>query len=285
MKGSSTVVELIAIAAAVKELEEETYGRRKSMVRALDKAIEMITKIDSMKLAYQEVSKNKWARVPEAKLNSSGYSSFVPNVIGTSDIFHRKCYMIDPANPFNDLLGEQKQYVLDKLKTYAGVTKERLMKLTRGDYTKIDPASRMVEVDLLKLFEPQPSNLKTLYPDDIPIYPGGSLQVSSWWPCSNLHCDKKVRNEEVMKRRGVRLVIETVTWNILATAKTILHMEGEQLNHSKSQAVSTGVERLIELNFGVTLCQAARDHEEMDVTVVVPYGNGYGAKLSMRFKE
>lgn len=274
LRGKGIIMELLGIAAA--EQEESTFNSR-SVVRTLRSVLEMVEKIDSTKLAFKQIPETKkWFRMPDSELNLRNSHYLVPKIVGTSHILSSEFFIIEPANPFNNLMKDQDEKVIAKLKEYAGVTKRRLSFLMTGHYNSLNRSTNEVTVDIQKLFEPQPACLKNQFSSELPV----NLFISYSYPYSSEYCHMEVRNEEPMKRREVELAVEVIKWRLLSTVTATKIKESVTPVDIRNILVP-----MVETTLKAQLVSSAMDnHGDYDISISVPYksnGETFAVKFSM----
>ncbi|KAG4067990.1 hypothetical protein HA402_010676 [Bradysia odoriphaga] len=275
--GKGIIMELLGIAAA--GLEENTFNSGSlSVVRTLRRVLVMVEKIDSIKLAFEQIPETKkWIRIPESKLKIQNSHQLIPRIVGTKNILSSGFFIIEPANPFNNLMGGQDETVIQKLKEYAGVTKERLSLLMNGQYTNLNGVPNQVIVDVInKVFEPQPVCLKNQFSLEFPV----DFIISYSYPYSSEYCDMEVRNEEPIKRKEVELAVESIKWRLLSVV-TVVKTNDDVTPTDIKNAIDPMVKSTLDVQLTAS---TMNNHEEHDISLSVPYksnGKTYAVKFSM----
>ncbi|CAL8144615.1 unnamed protein product [Orchesella dallaii] len=265
--GGSAMIELISVAAA----EEEG----KSMLRAFDKVLEMISRLDSLKLAFRSLSadNDKWERVPVNELHQGNSRQIVPCLVGNPLKLQQNYFIIEPANPFQDFLEERTITVINNFKKFAS--------LTRTDLGQLVSSNRVGEDFILALFQPRPLVIVHVHTLCLPNY----FNVKYASPCSSLLCGMKVRNEAVMKDDRKKATIDVLKARLLSVVNAVATTNPDTVT---TNSVCDAVRDATKTSLQVDLGPAAVDREnEMDVTLTIPYrikGQGYAVRYSMSWK-
>lgn len=279
--GGSTLMEFIGCAAA----EEENKSSEVSMFRALQRVLQMVSRIDSLELAFRQISPDKWGRISPSEINAK----LVPKVIGTTDILMRKCFIVDPANPYYDQLGNKDHSLFPMLKNFAVqfMNKLQMTTILALNFN----VSGQFYID--KLFETKLTDLTK-------EFPSGATQdflCGYAYPYSSRFPDMKVRNENVYKRIEVQCFVEAMKWNLVVAVNAAINGNSENVGTAKTTSdvgtakstsdVVPAVNNVIKtcLNTGIATA-SNHDHENYDVTLTIPYriGNdGYAVKCSLRW--
>ncbi|CAL8144606.1 unnamed protein product [Orchesella dallaii] len=265
VSGGSVMMELISVAAAEAERKLESL----SMLRAFTKVLDMISQLDSLKLAFRQVADRKWERVPANELQANNYKQFVPCIVGNKEKLLQNSFIIDPANSFQDFI-EQKPTIVSNLKRFASETRNLLSELV-----KRNEADNFMQI----LFQPHPSILVRVATLVLPsnICFGTSYTCST----STLVCDMKVRNETVTKDKRKKDTIKVFQQRLFSTVNAVVTANPRYVT---TQNVKEAVERLVKRSMQVNLKPCPELHDEMDVTLTIPYRiytEGYAVRYSM----
>jgi len=261
--GGSSMMELVSVSAA----EEEKKSNSSSMFRAFAKALKILSELDRLKLAFRPVADGKWERVPVDELQQ-GY--LIPKVVGKKEILQQNCFIIEPANAYEDFLADLKPNVINQIKTFANATRKVLNQL-------VDLNEGGDEVVRL-LFQPHPSvlvNVPSLAsPDDLCIC------ISSVSPYESIVCDMKVRKEAIMQDDRKKAVIEVLKARLLCSVNGAVITNPDKIT---PKDVQKAVEGVAKTSLQVNL-DAVADHDKMDVTLLIPYrinDKGHAVRFSM----
>ncbi|CAL8144657.1 unnamed protein product [Orchesella dallaii] len=265
-RGGSAIMELLAVAAITKErLCEE-----KSISRAIRRVLDMVRNLDSLKLAFYRVNNDddedeKWERVQPKHLNYYYSTILVPTVVGKVDILLRESFIIDPANPLQDFLEGKSESVIETLKEYATTTRSYLDMISSGSekYSLVN--------FIYDFFYPMPEDLtedcSLLLPDDF---------LLSYKPCSSVYNKLKIWNHnDIMDNKDALRAVKVLKKNLITVVHSIVKENPARISMDH---VKVAVEKLIEDNLQVNLCNAPRRYnrnrqneiEWYDVMVRVP---------------
>ncbi|CAL8144603.1 unnamed protein product [Orchesella dallaii] len=266
--GGSTMMELISVAVVEKEKDRSSL----SMLRAFAEVLDTIAKLDSLKLAFHEVDEDKWERVPVEQLHVRNLS-LVPTIVGNEDILKRKYFMVEPANPFQDILEDKTVTVMKNLKNFASETRNLLSQLV--NYRKL--GNEFIQM----LFRPRPACLvnqpSLTVPNDLCItYNDPSYE--------SVFCDMKVRKECVMKDNGIKWAIDVLKTRLLTSVNSVVKANQE---NATLEDVTNAISDLVSTSLKKTLVPGVAKHDMMDVTLSIPYhikDKGYAVHMSMSWK-
>ncbi|ODM95122.1 2'-5'-oligoadenylate synthase 3, partial [Orchesella cincta] len=210
--GGSTLIELICVAIAEKENNRDSS----SMLRAFAEVLDTIAKLDSLKLAFHQVEEKdvdederKWETVPTAQLHLQNLS-LIPEIIGDEKILRRKYFMVEPANPFQDILEDKTPTVIQNFKIFASQTRQLLGELMKCNLSE----NEFIQM----LFQPRPPILVKLPTLLLP----NDLCIGCAYPCSFIVCGMQVRKEEVMKDDKKKYAIEVLKIRLLTVVNLSL---------------------------------------------------------------
>ncbi|CAL8140385.1 unnamed protein product [Orchesella dallaii] len=276
-KGGCAMIEVICAAVAADENEGQGQHRNFCMFRAFTKVIEKLSKVDTLKIAFAEketetAGGKRWRRLPESDLCERNRFVIIPNIVGTLKILGRKGFIIDPSNPFQDLLEGKSSTVIEKLKRFVSTTRKRLEHLVN---TNADEQEFM-----LKLFEPQPLDITKMHLLHLPY----DFYISYGDPCYSSFCDMKVRNrngnEKILKDPKVQNAVKLLKMNLVGVINSAVNGDGGRANTTN---VYEAVRSFIGRSLQQQLVNAHRDrHDEMDITLTIPY-QSEGEKYAVRF--
>ncbi|ODM95127.1 hypothetical protein Ocin01_11554 [Orchesella cincta] len=277
-RGGSAMMELIAVAAAEKELTKK-YA---SEFQALRGVMVMLGNLDTLKLAFSRVDDEddehrEWERVKPSELHRHNTKWLIPDVVGNRGILNRPCFIIDPANPFQDYLEDKSDEVIGKLKNFACTTRDRLDRLLKESKNNGEDDEFM-----RKLFRPIPKDLtkendKSLsLPDDI--------LLTCDERCNSIYNKVKIWNANIMEDLKVRQAVKVLKKNLITVVHSTVKGNPDDVTVDD---VTDAVEELIENNLQTDLEDANQWEEhsdQFDVMIKIPYvirGKGYAVCLSM----
>ncbi|CAL8144828.1 unnamed protein product [Orchesella dallaii] len=271
--GGSAMMEMISISAA----EDEGNYDSLSMLRAFAKGLDIIAKLDSLKLAFRCVAVTekifRWEKIPSKELHE-GNQDLIPKVIGNENILKRKYFMVDPANPFQDFLEGKAESLIDKLKMFASETRDELRKVVYGN---------VVGKEFIQsLLKPRPTSLVEEAEGTLSL-PSDFCVGVGYTSYSSLVCDMKVRNNSVMQEIPKKNSINTFKQRLLAIVNATVNANQETVT---SDDVRNAVQSMIKTSLKVGLDQSPYNHDEMDVTLTIPYrinATDYEIRFSMRW--
>ncbi|CAL8140381.1 unnamed protein product [Orchesella dallaii] len=268
-KGGCAMIEVICAAVAADESEGQL--RNFCMFQAFTKVIEKLSKVDTLKIAFvwnETIGEKLWRRLLDSELCDRNGFSIIPKSVGTWEILERKGFIIDPSNPFQDLLEGKSSTVIEKLKRFALTTRQRLDHLVgRNAYD---------QEFMLRLFEPQPLNITKESLLQLPY----DFYISCVYPCPSSFCDMKVRNRNGNEKRKVQNAIKLLKMNLLGVINAAVNGDGGRANTTN---VYKAVRSFIGRSLQQKLVNVPRDrHDEMDITLTIPY-QSEGEKYAVRF--
>jgi len=262
--GGSSMMELVSVAAA----EEEEKSNSSSMFRAFAKALKILSELDSLKLAFRPVADGKWERVPVDELQQ-GYLTpkIVPSVVGKKEILQQNCFIIEPANPYEDFLADLKPTVINQIKTFANATRKVLNQL-------VDLNEGGDEV-VRQLFQPHPLVLV-----NVPmLFPPSRFCIDWVSPYDPIVCNMEVRKEAIMQDDRIKVFIELFKVRLLCIVNATVITNPDKVTPKDVHEAVKGVTKTsLQVNLGPDR------HENMDVTLTVPYqinGKGHAVRFSM----
>ncbi|CAL8144633.1 unnamed protein product [Orchesella dallaii] len=277
--GGSAMMELISVAA----VGQKNWGkgpRPLTMLKAFHKALDIIANLDSLRLAFSLKGGSKWKRLSDAELHlqNTNISDIVPKVIGLQTTLEKKCFIIDPANPFQNFLDEgmNSADVIQKMKTFATETQNTLKEIERD--VKLHGTKF-----LLALFKPHPAALTNLTTLLLPNY----VTIDYDYPYSSPYCDMEVRKQEVVTDRKMKNAMKALKRRLLSAINAVAKGNPDKFTATDIEnVVNECVKTSFELNDD--LATVKRDgHEEMDITLSIPYKlcrQPYAVRFSMKWE-
>ncbi|CAL8144618.1 unnamed protein product [Orchesella dallaii] len=266
--GGSAMMELLSVAASE---DEEKYESR-SMLRAFESVLAIITQLDTLKLAYRSLSddNDKWERVPVNELQQGNCKQIVLSVVGNKEKLLQKYFIIEPANPFQDFLAEMKPAVINNFKKFAFSTQTVLKLLVDNKRGRDD--------FIVQLFQPQPSILAHVSTFLAP----NVFCIDYAITCSSIVCESKVRKETVMQDKRKKDAIKVLKARIFSTVNAVVRSNPDNVTvNTVREAVKVAIEKTLEVKL-----VPARD-SEMDVALTIPYrikDEGYAVRFGMSWK-
>lgn len=277
--GGSILMELMGCAAAE---DEKRSWQKPSMLRAFVSVLQMVCEINTIKIVFEPVSSQKrkttwWRRIPLSELKARG-KTLVPMIVGTTDILKRNCFIVDPANPYFDQLTNKDSTVIKLLQGFAFETKVRLANFMIDVFQSIN----QVPFDFVRIFEPQPAQLKTQYPS---LQFPDDFCLGYTYPCAPpCFAGLIIRKKDIYGDQKKRLVIDSLMWDLLAVVHSVQYTFP---GATTVENIQTSVDNLIELSFDIKdVPPGSHDdrHDKMDVTLCIPYvlkDTVYAVKFSM----
>jgi len=279
-KGGSVMIETLCVASAREEVGFEKDKR--SMLRAFTRVIDMITKLDSLKMALvpnkwkkdKKTGKRRpttWKRVPEQDFSS--HWNIVPDIVGTKEILERKAFVIDPTNPFQDFLEPNSTSVIQRVMEFAEITRTRLSQLV--EKARIDPAHDFIATFL----EPQPANLKGESSLKLPI----DYLMHFAVPCRSPFCDIKILNNGILHDPKVAMSLQVLKMNLLWVVNGIAKTSASGALASTVE-IGNAVKNLMQNSWQMQARDTVEyNHEAVDATLTIPYARDNGQNYAVRF--
>ncbi|CAL8144663.1 unnamed protein product [Orchesella dallaii] len=265
--GGSAMMELIGVVAAQRERENKIL----SITRAFLKVLDIVKNLKSTKIAFKRLSNEnlkKWSIIFPDKLsnNSKNIRELVPHVVGKPDILSRKCFMVDPANPFKDYLEDKTSSVLERLIGFAGITQHRIQMVLDG--------FRTFGKDILTVFEPIPGIEAIAETDNTVSFPKNillALNDDDEFPVS-VHIKAIVWKKRIYKNPKAVRAIDILKKNLLTVVhSTVKGVTGNvssiEVKSAVFQLVGSSPDRI-----NVKLEKSPNEQcWNYDVTILVPY--------------
>ncbi|XP_035710694.1 uncharacterized protein LOC118436521 isoform X2 [Folsomia candida] len=170
--GVKTILELIAIAAAMKEEDRD----KKSLLRTFAKFLDNVAQVDKLRLKFSN-SNGKW------ELENTGGKVPFEN------------YIIEPSNPYNNLAKQMinRDKEVNNLKEFAKISRLRISDAMKTHKVSVE--------SVFNLFRPLPTSLYPTFFSDIgraDIIVGEDPSFRGYNP------DMKIYNENIIKNPGMK---------------------------------------------------------------------------------
>lgn len=298
----STIFELIGMASGLEEHEKPE--KQRSIVQALVRVFEMIESLDTLKIVFRKVD-GVWkllrpeALKPDALLPSS--------IVGLPEMLERQRLLVEPMNPYNDLLEDLDKRGIQKIVDYATIMKERLVQLlNRRKYQRISGGALTVQLE--KLFEPMPLVIGGKFQIGLPSHVYLSqdrFQHRRRSSLGQLHrpsefLDMKIRRHDIFADDAMKRVLLMVRARMLG-AVTCAAGSLRNVSENTSEEVMKIVHDLLEnmMPSPPVKITVAGDKkpgkvetlDAFDVTISMPYGSEvcdddqfcYGIRVSLKW--
>lgn len=267
--GGSAIMEIICV-TVVTEISDSV-----PMLEAFKMFLHKVCRLDGLKIAFIQVD-GKWKLIQEGEMRRYA-DSF------DAKILSRVNYIIEPANPYNDMAQNISREVVIKLKKFAHIMVGRVKQLEATQSNEMISVSgqNLMSIDFSKLFEPFPLVLRNEYTDGIPTeilvdYQYKNYNYNSAEPKlianKTSFSDKDAKNVSKAILNNLCFLIRAPKRKEVGDKKYILYNDG--VPNVSLDDVKAAVLRLIKENFiPSTVKDSVSDkaHNGYDVTLYVPY--------------
>lgn len=292
--GGSTIMEILCIDVAY-ELDPLGRGTEFQMLAAFRAFLKRVSVINTLKIAFYRNGKN-WVKVAPNEFKLPKYQNYFH-----APFLTEKNFIIEPANPYNNLAKNIKPIPLKRLKQFSAAMLKRLDDLespVNNDIKKLSADGKTIEmVYFNKLFEPFILSLKNYYPASaIPT----SVCIDYFYQnYFTAQANVEVRQDDFFKKNAeakklYRAVLNSLLFLIrgraMRTAKNGLSFTNGITDVTKADEVKSAVKTFLDANnFGknVTESNTNDDHKDYHVTLSIPYRRMdkiYAVRFSMKWK-
>ncbi|ODM96976.1 2'-5'-oligoadenylate synthase 3 [Orchesella cincta] len=285
--GGSAMMEIICVTVV------EENGDSISMLEAFKMVLHKVVRMDSLKIAFIQED-GKWKSIPEG----GGMRKYAANF--DSKIISRTNYIIEPANPYNDMAKNISPKVYAKLKKFGTVMIKRVEKLEATQTNDMITVVGQV-VTSTGYFEPFPLRLSDEYSDGVPTEVLVDYQYAKYK--HNSAEPKHITNKSSFdqdKFKPRKIVTKTILNNLAFLIRApkpknvgdktyIPYTDG--VAQVGLEDVKGAVKRLTSVNFkGNCIKETNSDsaHNGCDVTLFAPYicdGKRYAVRMSLKWSS
>lgn len=273
ISGRSTLIELVAVHAGKKEEDRTCFKEKQSLLSAFDTFLTLMQHFGQIKIEFDFdplQPQRSIDQFPQLKSND-----------------HLKCttpFVIEPANPFNNLAGGVTLTHAKLLESFATETRRRL-----DLYVKM--TSVVACIPLNQLFEPQPtihvyiSDAMRKFVSNLQFLVGTRVNEGPASPTMT------IRKEEKYKSTEVQIVLKSFQSIFSIVSQGFISSKNWQQKCTAAEASSelqTEIYNLIDTNIlGIqprTWINSTVKHEDQDVTFYIPsyfLVNGKEEKVSV----
>jgi hypothetical protein len=275
--GAKTIMELIATAASKRE---EKHGG-KSMSRAFMTFLEMLSKINSLKILFHQQGKN-WELFDDNELKSMTASGgtmkrSVRGMPGMKTLLH-DYFIVEPGNPFNDMAEQLNKTVIEKLIAFSTVTKKRLEDIVLD----LSKPGNCKGFPFQELFDPQPTKLfkeitPVVHTDSLPL-PKVMISMSS---VTSMNSDLKITKKDKYQQSGAKNFVKGVETFLFSTVNACVRSNSK----NTAEDVYSTVKRMLSekvLRSDQHWGPSYRTEEDFDVTIGVPFTTASGETKQVR---
>ncbi|XP_071847655.1 uncharacterized protein [Apostichopus japonicus] len=239
--GRSTIMELLAVKAA----EETKLEPRQNIIQGFRTFLFIVRKINEQEIFWERYYRKK--RIP-------------------LDILNKLPYLIDPTNPFNNLLSPKVVQYLEQIKRFANNTLRHLKKAEyNGD--QVDQSFTVKEI-----FFPL-SRFQYLF-DEGGIYPDffilGFKKMDLHMPSIKIHSQTA---EPTKVKTKVKPFFRMLTSFMCAISDQVKE-RGKKISHCNDQSDTRFMLSNMEDFIGGDWFDSADEHDERDVSIYIPISRG-----------
>lgn len=274
--GGSSIIEIICVAS-----KEEIDGNNVTVLEALNRFLRNICKINSLKIAFVNDENGKWKQITNAEMKSKKYKDyFDPKIVSAEN------YIVEPANPYNNLGENLKPKAVDKMKEFATEMLQRIADLeVQGSNAMkiVGGTDGKITLHLPNLFQPFPIRLRDQY-----THSGIPMEIFVQYDYAqykSVHCKTEQRQagffkKNVEAKNAARAIQNNLLFLIRARVSRdeknyLVYSNGlpvlKKLNDAKVAVgdllrENFGLEKFVHLN--VT---AQSEHDKCQVSIFVPF--------------
>lgn len=285
--GGSAMMEIICVTVVT------DIGDSVPMLEAFKMFLHKVCRLDSLKIAFIQVD-GKWKFIQEGEMRR--YADHFD-----AKIISRINYIIEPANPYNDMAQNISREVFMKLKTFAAIMVDRVNHLDFAYSNQMITVSgqNLISIDFSKLFEPFPLRLSDEYCDGIPTEVLVDYQYKKYH--YNSAEPKLIANKASFdSNKDAKLVTKAILNNLsflirapkkkdVGDKKYIPYTDG--VANVSLEDVKGAVQRLTNDNFNPSNVRASDSdsaHNGYDVTLYAPYrcnNNIFAVRISLKWSS
>lgn len=283
--GGSAIMEIICV-TVVTEISDSV-----PMLEAFKMFLHKVCRLDSLKIAFIQVD-GKWKLIPEGEMRR--HADYFD-----AKIRSRVNYIIEPANPYNDMAQNISREVFIKLKKFAAIMVGRVEQLEATQSNKMITVSgqNLISIDFSKLFEPFPLVLSNEYTDGIPTeilvdYQYKNYHYNSAEP--KLIVNKASFDSNKDAKNVTKAILNNLSFLIRAPKKKEV-LDKKYISYTDGVAnvslddVKDAIQRLTNENFKLNNVKASVSdaaHNGYDVTLYVPYRSNnqtFAVRISLKW--
>ncbi|XP_035710794.1 uncharacterized protein LOC118436551 [Folsomia candida] len=263
--GVKTILELIAVAASMKEEDRD----KKSLLRTFATFLDNVVRIDKLRLKFSN-NNGRWEL--ENTRDNNTYRAGLPT----------DNYIIEPSNPYNNLAKEMihRDKEVKNLKEFAKISRLRISHAMRTNQVSVD--------SVFNLFRPLPTSLYRICFSDMDspeMILGGDASFRRYNP------DMKVQNENIMKKPGRKEFLDAVkiflSSAVNAGSAALIANNKEVTLADVKQKVEQMIDEDLKGTSHTAWSPATDRFEDYDVVFTVPISNNLemgGVKIGFRWK-
>lgn len=233
------------------------------MLEVFRKFLDLISKIDILQLAFVQMEDGIWKST---------------NVMEQGYISYRSNFIIEPANPYNDMAEKLEKNFLEKIKRYSVVTKTRfesveemVFKIKGTPYLPFD-----------MLFDPLPTNISESFKFEKPK----KIGVFSINDYNCVNPDLKIKNEEKFKNREMQQLKKAIQGYLFSTVNSTVRSQPQ--GTVSRIAVRERVQQMVDVNISddpekpwetINMVDIVEDY---DMTFIYPISGGPEKNAAVR---